>query len=84
MICKRKRIRAQPKEMHVRCMSNNLNHPLAAPKTYWSILNRFLNNRKISEVPPPLVSYDIITNFFPKKLTYLTIFLQTNVQPLII
>ena len=76
--------RAQPKEMHVRSMTNNLNHPLAAPKTYWSILNRFLNNRKISAIPPPLLSYDIITNFFPKKLTYLTIFLQTNVQRLII
>ena len=47
--------RAQPKEMHVRSMTNNLNHPLAAPKTYWSILNRFLNNRKIPEIPPPLM-----------------------------
>ena len=63
-------MRAQPKEMHVRFMNNNLRHPLAAPKTYWSVLNRFLNNRKIPAIHPPLVSYDIITNFFPKKLTY--------------
>ena len=75
-------MRAQPKEMHVRCMSNNLNHPLAAPKTYWSILNPFLNNRKIFAIPPPIVSYGIITNFFAKKLTYLIIFLQTNATSL--
>ena len=29
------------KEKYVRSMSNKLNDPLTAPKTYWSILNRF-------------------------------------------
>ena len=54
------------KEKYVRCMSNKLNDPLTAPKTYWSILNRFLNNRKIPAIPPPLVNGDIITNFSEK------------------
>ena len=30
------------KENYVRCMSNKLNDSLTAPKTYRSILNRFL------------------------------------------
>ena len=54
------------KEKYVRCISNKLNAPLAALKTYWSILNRFLNNRKIPEIPPLLVNGDIITNFSEK------------------
>ena len=54
------------KEKYVRCMSNKLNDPLTAPKTYWSILNRFLNNRKIPVITPLLVNGDIITNFSEK------------------
>ena len=54
------------KEKCVRCMSNKLNDPLATPKTYWSILNRFLNNRKIHAIPFLLVNGDIITNLSEK------------------
>ena len=54
------------KEKYVRCMSNKLNDPLTASKTYWSILNRFLNNRKIPVITPLLVNGDIITNFCEK------------------
>ena len=32
-----------PKEKYVGCMSNKLNDPLTAPKVYWSVLSRFLN-----------------------------------------
>ena len=35
------------KEKHVLEMSETLNDWLTAPKTYWKILNRFLNNIKI-------------------------------------
>ena len=51
------------KGKYVRCMSNKLNDPLTAPKTYWSQLSRFLSNRKILAIPPLLVKGDIITNF---------------------
>ena len=44
-------------------MSNN---PLTVPKTYWSILNRFLNNWKIPATPPLLVNGDIIASFSEK------------------
>ena len=54
------------KEKCVRCMINKLNDPLTSPKTYWSILNGFLNNRKIPAIPPLLVNGDIITNFSEK------------------
>ena len=43
-----------------------LNDLLTSPKTYWSILKRFLNNRKIPALLPVLVNVDIITNF-PEK-----------------
>ena len=43
-----------------------LNDPLTSPKTYWSILKRFLNNRKIPALLPVLVNVDIITNFSEK------------------
>ena len=71
MSCKRKLMNAQvlildAKEKYVRCISNKLNDPLTAPKTYWSILNRFLNNRKIPAIPLQLVNGDIITNFSEK------------------
>ena len=51
---------------YVRCMSNKLNDPLTAINTYWSILNPFLNNRKISVIPPLLVNGDIITSLSKK------------------
>ena len=63
-------------------MSNKLNDPLTAPKTYWSILNHFLN-RKIPAIPPQLVNDDIITNF-SEKADLFNNFWQTNVHPLII
>ena len=54
------------KEKFIRCMGNKLNDPLTATSTYWSILNRFLNNKKIPAIPCVLVNGDIITNFFKK------------------
>ena len=47
-------------------MSNKLNGLLTVTKTYWSIRNRFVNNRKIPTVPPLLKNGVIITNFSEK------------------
>ena len=58
------------KEKYVRCVSNKLKDSLAAPKTYWSILNRFLNNRKTPAIPPLLVHGEIIKNFSEKADLY--------------
>ena len=54
------------KERYVRCMSIKLNDPLTAPKTYWSILSRFLDNEEVPAIPPLLVNVDIISNFSEK------------------
>ena len=53
-------------EEYVRCLNNKLNDRLTALKTYWLILNRFLNNRKIAAISPLLINGDIITNFSEK------------------
>ena len=47
-------------------MTNKLNDPKAAPKTYWSILNRFLYNKKIPVIPPLLVNGKFVLNFCTK------------------
>ena len=36
------------------------------PKTYWKIINRFVNNKKMTNKPPFLVNNKIISNFTKK------------------
>ena len=63
-------------------MSNKLNDLLAATNTYWSILNRFLNNiTKISVIPPLLVNGDIITSL-SKKVDLFNKFFVDQCTPL--
>ena len=47
-------------------MANKFNDPKAAPKTYWSILNRFLHNEKLSVIPPLLVNGISVSDFCTK------------------
>ena len=47
-------------------ISAKLEDPNAAPKTYWSILNRFLCNKKIPSIPPTLVNIKVVSNFTEK------------------
>ena len=44
-------------------MTNKLNDPKTAPKTYWSILNRFLYDRKIPAIPSLLVNGKFVSEF---------------------
>ena len=53
------------KEKCAREMSEDLNDCLTAPKTYWKILNRFLNNIKIPS-RPPLINREIVLNFLER------------------
>ena len=63
-------------------MSNKLNDLLAATNTYWSIMNRFLNNiTKISVIPPLLVNGDIITSL-SKKVDLFNKFFVDQCTPL--
>ena len=71
------------KKKYVRWLSDKLNDPLAAPKTYWSILNRFLKNSKIYAIPPLLVNGDIITKFSGKADLF-SKFFPDQLHPLMI
>ena len=44
-------------------MTSKLNELKAVPKPYWSILNQFLYNEKITSIPPLLVSNQFVSDF---------------------
>ena len=58
------------KDKYIIQMCEKLNDPIAAPKTYWKIINRFLNNKKNLAIPPLLVDGEIILNFSQKASTF--------------
>ena len=47
-------------------MTSNLKDSNTASKTYWSILNRFVYNKKIPVLPPSLADVNFISNFCEK------------------
>ena len=54
------------KNDHMLRMSKELNKPSTAPKSYCSSLNWFLNNKKISSIPPIFHSGKVISDFKEK------------------
>ena len=52
-------------EYHER-LAIKLNDPNTAPKTYWSILQTFVNGSKIPLIPPLLVNNQFVTDFLDK------------------
>ena len=59
-------------------MSAKLDNPQTVPKTYSSIVNRFLNTKKISIIPLILVNGKLISDF-QKKANLFKITLLLNV-----
>ena len=51
---------------YYRRIASKLNDPNSAPKTYWSILKSFVNDKKILLIPPILVKDQLVTNFLEK------------------
>ena len=47
-------------------MCGQLNDRITAPKTYWKIISRFLNNKEIPAIRPLLLNGEIISNFSQK------------------
>ena len=43
-------------------MSAKLDNPNTVPKTYWSIISRFLKNRKILVIPPILADGKLVSD----------------------
>ena len=54
------------KEKYYTKLSSRLANPLTSPKTYWSILKTFLNNKKIPCTPPLFHENKFITDFKEK------------------
>ena len=48
------------------CLALNLNDPKTAPKTYWKILETFVNGTKIHLIPPLLVGNQLVTDSLVK------------------
>ena len=46
-------------------MSAKLDNPKTVPKTYWSIINKFLSNKK-TIIPPVLVNGELVSDFEQK------------------
>ena len=42
----------EAKERYTNKLSEKLDNPSTMPKAYWSILNTFLNNKRIPNIPP--------------------------------
>ena len=57
------KIIVEAKDKHLAKLSSKLDNPDTAPKTYWSIINRFLNNKKIPIIPPVLFEGKLISDF---------------------
>ena len=60
----------EAKQNYIAKISSKLDCPDTASKTYCSIINRILNNKKIPNIPPLLVNNKLVTDFH-KKLNYL-------------
>ena len=56
----------ESKEKYYTKLSSRLADPLTSPKTYWSILKTFLNNKKIPCIPPLFHENKSITDFKEK------------------
>ena len=53
-------------EKNLTRLNAKLKNPSTGPKTYWSILNRFLSNKKLPIIPPILVDDRVVSNFAEK------------------
>ena len=56
----------EAKDQHLAKLSLKLDNSDAAPKTYWSIINRFLHNKKITIIPPVSFEGKLISDFEEK------------------
>ena len=53
---------AEARDKHLAKLSSKLDNPDTAPKTYWSIINRFLSNKKTTIISPVLFYGEIISD----------------------
>ena len=53
-------------DKHLAKLSSKFDSPDTAPKTYWSIINRFLNNKKIPIILPVVFEGKLLSDFEKK------------------
>ena len=56
----------EAKQNYIAKMSLKLDFPDTASETYWAIINRFLNKKKIPNIPPLLVNNKLVSDFHKK------------------
>ena len=56
----------EAKQNYIVKLSSKLDCPDTASKTYWLIINRFLNKKKIPNIPPLLVNNKLVSSFHKK------------------
>ena len=74
------RLIIQAKEKHIAKMSAKLDNPNTVPKTYRSIINRFLNRRKMPVIPPNLADGKLVSDFKIKTELLILILLPNVLQ----
>ena len=56
----------QAKSDYINKMTDKLQNPSTAPKTYWAILSHLLYNQKIAVIPPLLADGEFVADFCEK------------------
>ena len=56
----------ESKERFIAKMSAKLDNPKTVPKTYWSIINKFLSNKNTPIIPSVLVNGELVLDFEQK------------------
>ena len=51
------------KERFIAKVNAKINNPKIVPKTYWSIINKFLTNKKTPIIPSVLVNEELVSDF---------------------
>ena len=69
------------KEKYLIQLSAKLEDPSTAPRTYWSILNGFLSNKKIPIIPPILVDDRVVSNFAKRVKPFNSYFASQSQLP---
>ena len=62
-------------------MSAKVDNPKTVPKTYWSIINIFLSNKKTSVIPSALVYGELVLDF-EKKVNLFNNYFASQCTPI--
>ena len=64
----------EAKRQYILIMTSKLEDAFSAPKTYWTIINHLLYNKKIPAIPPLLVDGNFVSDFNKKANLFSNLF----------